>query len=171
MSTRARPFEPLHRRNLPHIHPDQRPVFVTFATAQRWCLPESVRGLVLKHCLHDHLTKFLMHGAVVMPDHVHLVFTLLGDDRGNSYGLTEIMGGIKGASAHSINKALGRTGPVWQAESFDHVLRRDESARVKVEYICANPVRRGIVTREDDYPWLWREWVEGAKIVSEQPGG
>ena len=34
------------------------------------------------------------------------------------------MNGIKGASAHSINKALGRKGSVWQDESFDHILRR-----------------------------------------------
>jgi REP element-mobilizing transposase RayT len=71
------------------------------------------------------------------------------------------MSGIKGASAHSINKALTRRGPVWQDESFDHVLRSDEKIASKVDYICENPVRQGLVNNEDDYPWLWREWVEG----------
>jgi len=99
-----------------------------------------------------------------MPDHVHLIFTPLKDDQGNLFGLAEIMNGIKGASAHSINKTLQRKGRVWQKESFDHVLRSDEKIREKVDYICQNPVRRGLVESVDDYPWRWREWVEGAEM-------
>jgi REP element-mobilizing transposase RayT len=98
-----------------------------------------------------------------MPDHVHMVFTPLRDEDGCTYGLSEIMQGIKGASVRSINKTLGRKGQVWQDESFDHVLRSDESVRAKVEYICQNPIRKGLVEEENDYPWLWREWVEGAE--------
>ncbi len=106
-----------------------------------------------------------MHVVVVMPDHVHMVFSPLTDKEGSPYGLAEIMSGIKGASAHSVNKQLRRKGHVWQGESFDHVLRKDESLEVKCAYVCANPVRRGLVSREDDYPWLWREWIEGAAQV------
>lgn len=104
-----------------------------------------------------------MHGVVVMPDHVHMISTPSNDDKGNPFGLAEIMSGIKGASAHSINKALNRRGRVWQDESFDHILRSDESAYNKVMYICENPVRKGLVKEVDDYPWLWREWVEGER--------
>ena len=78
-------------------------------------------------------------------------------------GLAQIMNSIKGASAHRVNKALERRGHVWQAESFDHVLRSDESARRTAEYIYANPVRAGLVRTEGDYPWLWREWTEGSR--------
>ena len=97
-----------------------------------------------------------------MPDHVHLVFTQLRDEQGNIFGLAEIMNGIKGVSAHSVNKALKRRGPVWLYESFDRMLRTDESILQKVDYICQNPVRQGLVENVDDYPWLWREWIEGA---------
>jgi len=134
---------------------------VTFLTYKRWVLPEAIRSLVLGHCLHDHGTKLWMHVVVVMPDHVHLIFSPLTDKGGSPYGLAEIMSGIKGASAHSVNKRLRRKGHVWQEESFDHVLRKNESLEVKCAYVCANPVRRGLVSREDDYPWLWREWIEG----------
>ena len=159
----AKPAALMYRRKLPHIQPpDARSVFVTFCTRNRWTLPECVRDLVLKHCLHDHERKLVMHGLVVMPDHVHLVFTPMVDAKGNQYGLAEIMQGIKGASAHSINKFLQRNGHVWQAESFDHILRCDESVEEKVEYICQNPVRRGLAKCEHEYRWLWREWVEGA---------
>ncbi len=77
--------------------------------------------------------------------------------------MAEIMHGIKGASAHSINKLLKRQGHVWQDESFDRILRREEGIIGKVEYICQNPVRQGLVEQVDDYPWLWREWKEGAE--------
>jgi len=117
--------------------------------------------MVLKHCLHDHGIKLQVHGVVVIPDHVHMILTPLNDEDGNPFGLAEIMNGIKGASAHSINKALARRGPVWQDESFDHILRSDEQVGSKVDYICENPVRKGLVINEDDYPWLWREWAEG----------
>ncbi|MEJ2671702.1 MAG: hypothetical protein P8168_05740 [Deltaproteobacteria bacterium] len=70
------------------------PLFITFVTFQRWVLPESIRSLVLKHCLHDHMIKLQVHGVVVMPDHVHMIFTPLKDGQGNPYGLAEIMNGI-----------------------------------------------------------------------------
>jgi REP element-mobilizing transposase RayT len=96
-----------------------------------------------------------------MPDHVHLLFSPLSDGDGEPYGLAEIMSGIKGASAHTVNRLLGRKGHVWEEESFDRLLRSDEKVREKAEYICANPVRANLVAREDDWSWLWREWVEG----------
>jgi REP element-mobilizing transposase RayT len=157
----AKPAPSAYRRNLPHLQVEGKPLFVTFGTAGRWILPENVRSLVLEHCLHDHGSKLWMHAAVVMPDHVHLLFGALRDDTGSTFGLSEIMSGIKGASAHRINRTLGRKGSVWQNESFDHVLRCDESIREKGEYICDNPVRRGLVSVAEEYPWLWRDWVEG----------
>lgn len=159
----AKPAKGEYRRKLPHIQVEAKPIFVTFCTYKRWELPGPVRGLVLHHCLYDHKLKVQIHGVVVMPDHVHLVFTPLTDRKGNTYGLAEILGAIKGASAHRINQALNRQDKVWQTESFDHVLRSEEKIREKVEYICQNPFRSKLVKGLDEYPWLWREWVEGAK--------
>ena len=92
-----------------------------------------------------------------MPDHVHLLLTPLRDADGDLYSLVEILQGIKGASAHSVNRALGRSGPVWQDESFDHVLRSEESLQQKLEYIRQNPVRSGLVKRPEHYAWLWAD--------------
>ena len=157
----AKPIKGFSRRNLPHLQAEEKTFFVTFTTYRRWHLPRSVRLLIIRHCLHDHKTKFQLHGIVVMPDHVHMVFTPLKDKSGNPFGLPEIMNGIKGASAHSINKLLKRRDHVWQDESFDHILRSEEKMVSKVEYICQNPVRKGLVKDDNDYPWVWREWVEG----------
>lgn len=157
----AKPGKGDYRRHLPHIQREDKIYFVTFMTYKRWILPDKARDLVIKHCLHDHGLKIHLYGVVVMPDHVHVIFAPLKDEQGGTYGLVEIIKGIKGASAKSINKALNRRGAVWQQEYFDRILRPGEYAQSKVEYISQNPVRKGLVEKEDDYPWLWREWVEG----------
>jgi len=144
-----------YRRRLPHYQKDDRAVFVTFCCGCLDPLPEAARDIVLRHCLHDHGTKAVSHAAVIMPEHVHLLLTPLRDSEGNLFSLVEILQGIKGASAHSLNRALGRSGPVWQEESFDHVLRSVDKFEETVEYIRQNPVRRGLVARPEDYRWLW----------------
>ncbi len=68
-----------YRRKLPHLQVDDKPHFVTFCTYQRWVLPARVRSLVLESCLHDYGRKLDLKVAVVMPDHVHLIFTPLID--------------------------------------------------------------------------------------------
>jgi len=90
-----------------------------------------------------------------MPEHVHLLLTPMKGQNGDTFCLADILKGIKGASARRVNQALGTCGPLWQEESFDHVLRNEESMRQKIDYIRQNPVRRGLVKIPEDYPWLW----------------
>ena len=94
-----------------------------------------------------------LHATVVMPDHAHLLFSAR-EDNGVVFTLAEIMNSIRGASAHRINRALRRKGPVWDEEFFDHIPRFGEFDKT-VAYVCENPVRSGLVKREEDYPWLW----------------
>jgi putative DNA methylase len=145
-----------YRRMLPHYQKAGRAVFVTFCKNDREPLCPEARDAVLRHCLYDNGRRF-EHAAVVMPDHVHLLLTPLLDADGWPYGLPAIFKLIKGASARSVIKILGTSGPVWQEESFDHVLRSQESLKEKLEYIRQNPVRRGLVQKPEDYPWLWIE--------------
>ncbi len=93
--------------------------------------------------------------AVVMPDHVQLLLRILRNADGWPIPLVEIMQSLKSATAHRINKLLRRSGPVWEEESFDHVLRSDESLEDKREYIRQNPVKAGLVQTPEDYRWLW----------------
>jgi REP element-mobilizing transposase RayT len=95
-----------------------------------------------------------------MPDHVHMIFTPLVDFGAMEVcSLAGIMDAIKGASAHRVNKALIRQGRLWQAESFDHVLRSSENLDAKIIYVLENPVRAGLVREWMDYPWLWRKSI------------
>jgi putative transposase len=104
-----------YRRRLPHYQKDDRALFVTFCCSYD-PLQEPVRDIVLRHCLHDQGTKAAIHAIVVMPDHVHLLLTPLRDAGGTLHSVVEILQAIKSASAHSLNRLLGRKGPVWQEE-------------------------------------------------------
>jgi REP element-mobilizing transposase RayT len=146
-----------YRRNLPHLQRDFKPHFITFVTKLRWTLPENARDIVLSCCCHDHRQKYELYVAVVMPDHVHLILTpLINQSAKEIFSLIEIMRGIKGASARAINQLLGRHGPVWQEESFDHVLRSSEGLDSKIEYVLQNPVRNGLVNSWQEYRWAWQ---------------
>jgi REP element-mobilizing transposase RayT len=147
-----------YRRQLPHLQRDDKPHFLTFCTDHRWILPEAVRSIVLGCCLHDDGIKIDIQVVVVMPDHVHMIFTpLVNQQAMEVYSLAEITDAIKGASAHKINRAMRRQGRVWQPESFDHVLRSSESLQHKVDYLLENPVRQGLAARWENYPWLWQK--------------
>jgi REP element-mobilizing transposase RayT len=145
-----------YRRNLPHLQRDDKPHFVTFVTKNRSVLPSWARDIVLNCCQHDHGTKYRLHVAVVMPDHVHLIFTpLIDSDRARVVPLPEIMKGIKAASSHIINRRLSCHGAIWQEESFDRVLRCSEKLDEKIAYTLNNPVRGGIVADWREYKWVW----------------
>lgn len=145
-----------YRRRLPHYQKDYHPLFVTFTTDHRWQLPPAARDIVLDCCLKENGRKFDLHAGVVMPDHVHLIYSPLRREDAWSYTLPETMKAIKGRAAWLINLTLKRTGPVWQEEFFDHVLRSNDSLVDRVEYVCQNPVRAGLVKTEAQYPWVWK---------------
>jgi REP element-mobilizing transposase RayT len=147
-----------YRRRLPHYQKDDYPLFVTFTTDRRWELPAAARDAVLECCLQENGHQFDLHAAVVMPDHVHLIYSPLRRDNGWSYTLPEMMKAIKGRSARMINVALLRSGPVWQEGFSDHRLRSNERVVDRVEYVCQNPVRAG-----------WREQRASTGGESQRP--
>ena len=146
-------------------------LFVTFCTGVRAALIDQARDLVLEHCLREggHQPfagegaratqspppRIQLHAVVVMPDHVHLLLTPLRDTSGWPFPLVDILHCLKSATAHRINKIIRSSGPVWEEESFDHLLRSDESLKEKREYIRQNPVAAGLVQKPEDYRWLW----------------
>ena len=127
MRTMPRKYD--YRRNLPHIQKDDRAHFITFNTHQRRVLPLAARDIVLSSCLFLNGKKIELHAAVVMPEHVHIIFSALRNSDGEKYTFAEILGPVKGYTAHMINQQIKGHGPVWQDESFDHVLRSEEKAR------------------------------------------
>jgi REP element-mobilizing transposase RayT len=157
-----------YRRKLPHLQPDNKIIFITFSTSKRWILPNLARDIVMETCLRGDGHRFELHALVVMPDHVHLALTPGWDERG-TFSIPEIMQEIKSVSAHRIIKETGHVGRVWQEESFDRALRREEDLVAKIQYVVNNPVRAGLVSTPSEYRWIWIEgtescWTGGAPV-------
>ncbi len=147
---------PAMTRVLPHVERDNAPHLVNFATHNRHVLPAAARSVVLDSCRHDHGRTMHLHIVVVMPDHVHLILTpSIVWERRRVYPLSIILWAIKSASAHRINRLLHSSGSVWQTEYFDTVIRRSDMLDEKMDYIRQNPVRAGLISRVEDYEWIW----------------
>ena len=43
---------------------------------------------------------------------------------------------------------------MWQEGYYERVLRSDDATDVVVRYVLDNPVRAGLVSRHEDYPFM-----------------
>jgi REP element-mobilizing transposase RayT len=84
---------------------------------------------------------------VIMPDHVHLLIVP------GRLGLGNFMKLWKGRFARSWNKETDRSGSIWQERYYESVMRGDEQIERCIQYIDANPVKAGLCTRPEEYPW------------------
>ncbi len=86
---------------------------------------------------------------VLMPDHVHFfaVSTQASKPRDDWHKMW------KSVSARRLMREFKLKAPVWQPDTFDHILRSSRSYAEKWHYVRENPVRRGLVKRAEDWPW------------------
>jgi REP element-mobilizing transposase RayT len=154
-----------YRRNLPHLEKPGATYFITFSTKNEFVLPDEARSLVFDHCLYENGRKVRLHAFVVMPNHVHMLFTPLADKKGQDYSLAEIMKGIKGASSHSVNRLLHRRGALWEPESFDRIVRSADDFAFRMLYIVENPIAAGLAKGPNEYRWAWRETIQPRKKI------
>jgi REP element-mobilizing transposase RayT len=134
--------------------------FVTFNTHTRVNLlatPEAHEGFI-DYCRRSHEFRIGVGRYVLMPDHIH-VFVCFG------IGCTMTLGVWMKGLKRQLDRILLSTGrkPVnrpgqklrsfWQPGFHDHLLRSDESYAAKWEYVFQNPVRAGLVSRAEEWPY------------------
>jgi len=141
--------------NLPHWQFGGSVYFVTFRS-DRGCLPDNALKEVKECIVFGHGKKYDLFFAVVMPDHVHMLFRPLRKEKGVWFDLAGIMKGIKGVSSRRINQVLGTKGRVWMRESFDRMVRDEKEFNVKVDYMYFNPVKAGLVSDPENYEFIIR---------------
>lgn len=95
-----------------------------------------------------HQVRYLLFAWCVMPNHVHV---LLQPQKGHR--LSEILHSWKSYSAKRINSLIGRTGVLWQSESFDRYIRDDYHLEATIQYIENNPVKAGLADAPHLWPW------------------
>ncbi len=171
-----------YRRRLPHIDVPARPVFLTwrlhgslpvnrpfsetavtsgraFAIMDRildevrtgpfYLRQEAIAQIVIDAIRYGAVTlqRYEAHAWVIMPNHVHLLIT-------PAVELARITKSLKGITARRANAILRVAGkPFWQDESYDHLVRSEQQFERIRSYIEQNPVRAGLTSMAEDYPW------------------
>ena len=148
------------RRNLPHLQDPGRCYFITWRLALGGSLITAERDLVRDSISFWHPTRWFVHSAVVMPDHIHLLARMQPVELDNPacpefHEMGAVLGSVKQFTATRLNRLRLRTGHVWQDERYDRFMRDDNEFDATREYIRGNPVRAGIVATPEEYPWLF----------------
>jgi len=89
-----------------------------------------------------------MWAFVVMPNHVHALFSLL-----EGHELEKMMFTWKRFTSGKINEAAGRSGNLWQAEYFDRLIRHEAHFEGVLSYILENPAKAKL-RKGDSLLWL-----------------
>lgn len=111
-------------------------------------LKENEVASIIKTVIHKYdglFYKIICY--CIMPNHVHLVFSLLDTDK----SFSDIMKIIKGNTSILINRYLNRRGNLWQPESFDRLIRDDKDLYQIIKYVLLNPVKAKLVDN-------WQRW-------------
>ena len=152
---------------------------LTFSCVRRWPLLSKDRTRTwFVEALDQARRKwhFLLWAYVIMPEHAHVL--LLPRAPGADVGL--LLKAIKQPVSQRAVGFLRTQNPAWlkrlrverpggrveyrfwqQGGGYDRNILQAETAWQCVEYIHANPVRRGLVATPEDWPWSSARWYAG----------
>jgi putative transposase len=119
------------------------PMLVTTVTRHRTPIfeqPELAHEAIDRIYRIQKLHPFHIFGFVIMPDHVHLLLTVV-----KPYTISQFMNSYKTGLTFDIG-----IGPLWQRRYHIRIVRKMYGA---LQYIHANPVRANLVDTPDSYPW------------------
>ena len=110
---------------------------------------------------------FIIEAAVVMPDHLHMIWTLPENDADYSTRIrlikstfTKSLPPSPGVKPNVSRISKGER-DVWQRRYWEHVIRDENDFQAHVDYIHFNPVQSGLVERPGDWPHsTFLRWVE-----------
>jgi putative transposase len=100
---------------------------------------------------------FTIDAIVVLPDHLHAVWTLPegDDDFAMRWRLIKaaVSRGLVGGESISASRLKKRERGIWQRRYWEHTLRNEDDFARHVDYIHFNPVRHGHARRVRDWPF------------------
>jgi REP element-mobilizing transposase RayT len=100
----------------------------------------------------QRLDRWMILSALAMPDHLH-VLTAPTDRDASVSAFSKWFKRWFNDAYRTRNSNDSRAIWHWQEGCFDRLLRTDESASEKWNYIRQNPVRAGLVKDPDDWPY------------------
>ncbi len=105
---------------------------------------------------------FEIRAWVILPEHMHCIWTLPENDSDYSGRWREIK--------KVFTKSVGLQ-DVWQPRFWEHTIRDDVDLRHHIDYIYVNPLKHGWVKRVQDWPWSTFHRDERAGLYPEDWAG
>ena len=135
--------------------------FFTVVTHRRQPLFSTLRNVnLLRTALRRVMSRhpFRIDAMVVLPDHLHAIWTLPADDWAFDRRWRLIKGAVtRGVSAGpaSDNTSRKRRGEraVWQRRFWEHLIRDQADFNRHMDYIHYNPVHHGLVDNPGAWPY------------------
>jgi putative transposase len=101
--------------------------------------------------------RFAIEAIVVLPDHLHAIWTLPQGDADFALRWRLIKSTFSRALPRGEQVSESRLGKgergIWQRRYWEHTLRDETDFTRHVDYIHFNPVKHGHVTRVKDWPY------------------
>ncbi len=108
----------------------------------------------------DH--PFKVNAIVVLPEHLHAMWTLpVGDaDFSVRWALikAQFSRAITTGETVTPSRSRRRERGIWQRRFYEHMIRDDRDFHAHVDYIHWNPVKHGHVERVVDWPYSSFHW-------------
>lgn len=99
---------------------------------------------------------FIIHGWVVLPDHLHCVIELPQQDAdfATRWRLIKIgfSKGLPQNEARSPSRTHRGERGIWQRRFWEHLIRDEREFNAHMDYVHINPVKHGLVKRVADWP-------------------
>ena len=120
-------------------------VYATICTKSRrpWLANSRIHAALLR--AWQKCTLWRVGPYVIMPDHLHLFAT----PNESHTDFDRWISRWKGYVSHQLRSPYQR----WQSGSFHHRIRSGESAEAEREYMMNNPVRAGLVSNAEEWPY------------------
>ena len=133
-------------------------VFFTVALADRSARTLVDRVEVLRQAVRVTRAErpFGIDAWVVLPDHMHCVWTLPEGDHDFSTRWSVIKARFSRAMPHVQRRRsheARREHGIWQRRYWEHHIRDEADFAAHVRYCWINPVKHGFVERPEDWPY------------------
>ncbi len=122
-----------------------------------WLRRPEIGRLVEDALLKDDGVSYRLLAWVVMPNHVHALI-----ETGAEVPLPMLVRGWKGSTARATNLLLKRSGSFWHRDYFDRYIRDDAHLAAVLRYIARNPVKAGLVSQPQDWPFGSARFSQGS---------
>ncbi|EPZ15061.1 hypothetical protein M622_16995 [Thauera terpenica 58Eu] len=134
--------------------------FFTLVTWRRRPLfadPANVARLRAAFAHTRTVAPYRIDALVLLPDHLHCIWTLPDGDADFSTRWNRIKGSFTRSLPPAAKSLRGspsrRERCVWQRRFWEHRIRDDVDFARHCDYIHWNPVRHGLATRPDEWPY------------------